>query len=327
MSRRKYFYNTQSLQFEELKVPMKTKLARGFSMFCAILVAATVLYVLADRYLPSQKEKALMREINEMKFQYSGMTAEIGKMTQELTRIQQRDAHLHRFMLDMEPIDESIWTAGVGGSDEYAPLDAYRNAGKIMKETHLTVDQLKRQLSIQAKSLDTIEAIAIDKEDRIEAIPSIKPVRVDLLKRNISMLSGFGIRLHPVHKVNKMHYGLDFTAIRGTAIQSTGNGVVIHVRKSKSGYGRNVIIDHGYGYTTLYGHMDEIHVRVGDKVKKGEQIGTVGSTGTSTAPHCHYEVRLKGVAVDPIHFCLDELSPAEYAEVVERASSAKQSFD
>ncbi len=327
MSRRKYFYNTQTLQFEELKVPMKTKLARGFGMFCAILVSAGILYVLSDIYFPSQKEKSLMREISEMKFQYDGMTAEIGDMSQELTRIQQRDAHLHRFMLDMDPVDESVWTAGVGGSNRYGNLDAYQNAGKIMKETHVTVDQLKRQLNIQAKSLDTIEAIAIDKEDRIGAIPSIKPVRVDLLKRNISMLSGYGIRLHPIHKVNKMHFGLDFTAVRGTAIQSTGNGIVIHVRKSISGYGRNVIIDHGYGYQTLYGHMDEIHVVVGDKIKKGEQIGTVGSTGTSTAPHCHYEVRINGKAVDPIHFCLDELSPEEYTEVVRRAANAKQSFD
>lgn len=306
---------------------MKTKLARGFGMFCAILVSAGILYILSDIYLPSQKEKALMREISEMKFQYSGMTSEIGNMSDELTRIQQRDAHLHRFLLDMDPVDESIWSAGVGGSDEYGSFDAYRNAGKIMKETHVSVDQLKRQLNVQAKSLDTIEAIAVDKEERIGAVPSIKPVRVDLLKRNISMLSGFGIRFHPVHKVNKMHYGLDFTAVRGTAIQSTGNGTVIHVRESKSGYGRNVIIDHGYGYQTLYGHMDEIHVVVGDTIKKGEQIGTVGSTGTSTAPHCHYEVRVNGKAIDPIHFCLDELTPEEYAEVVERASSAKQSFD
>jgi len=327
MSRRKYFYNTQTLQFEELKVSLKNKLARSFGIFCAIIVSASVLYVLADTYLPSQKEKALMREISEMKFHYNGMTAEIGSMSQELTRIQQRDAHLHRFMLDMNPVDESIWNAGVGGSNQYGALDAYENAGKILKETHLSVDQLKRQLNIQARSLDTIEAIAINKEDRIGAIPSIKPVRIDLLKRNISMLSGYGIRLHPVHKVNKMHFGLDFTALRGTAIQSTGNGVIAHVRRSKSGYGRNVIIDHGYGYQTLYGHMDEIHVKVGDKVKKGEQIGTVGSTGTSTAPHCHYEVRIDGKAVDPIHFCLDELSPEEYAEVVHRASSAKMSFD
>ena len=229
MSRRKYFYNTQTLQFEELKVPLKRKIARAFGIFCAILVSGTALYILADTYLPSQKEKALMREISEMKFQYDGMTSEVRNMSQELTRIQQRDADLHRFMLDMDPIDEAVWTAGTGGSNQYGTLDAYHNAGKVMKETHLSVDQLRRQLNIQAKSLDTIEAIAIDKEDRIRAIPSIKPVRVDLLKRNISMLSGYGIRLHPVHKVNKMHFGLDFTAERGTAIQSTGNGVALRM--------------------------------------------------------------------------------------------------
>ena len=325
---RKYFYNKQTLQYEPLAVPVRVKLLRGFGIFSAILVSAAVMYVISDMYFPSQKERALMREIEEMRYEYDALVTEVGDMTDELSRIQDRDAQVHRFMFDMDPIAESVWEAGVGGSDEYSKLRTYPNAGEVMAESRSKVDKLKRQVELQNASLDTIEAMAELRAQRLEAIPSIKPVRVDLLKRNVSLLSGYGIRLHPVHKVNKLHEGLDFTAPSGTAIQATGSGKVVRVSKQKSGYGRHVMIDHGFdGFQTLYAHMDEIHVELGDEVKKGQQIGTVGNTGTSTAPHCHYEVRINGKAVDPIHYCLDGLTPEQYQLVVERACTANSSFD
>jgi murein DD-endopeptidase MepM/ murein hydrolase activator NlpD len=169
--------------------------------------------------------------------------------------------------------------------------------------------------------------MAKSREDMIASIPSIKPVRIDKLSKDMNLMSGYGIRLHPVHKVNKMHEGLDFTAPPGTPIQSTGNGRVIKVENKSSGYGRHVIIDHGFGYQTLYAHMKEIKIRQGTIVKKGQLIGTVGNTGTSTAPHCHYEVRYNKRPVNPIHYCMDDLSPQEYQELVEKASITNQSFD
>ena len=147
------------------------------------------------------------------------------------------------------------------------------------------------------------------------------------LKRKVKHLSGYGIRLHPVHKVKKFHKGIDFTAPKGTAIQSTGNGKVVRVEKRRSGYGTNVIIDHGYGFTSLYAHMKTVNVKKGQRVSKGQKIGTVGSTGTSTAPHLHYEVRINGKAVNPIDYCLDGLSPEEYKELIEKATVENQSFD
>ena len=140
-------------------------------------------------------------------------------------------------------------------------------------------------------------------------------------------LSGYGIRLHPVHKIKKFHKGIDFTAPRGTAIQATGNGVIQRVENRKNGYGRNVIIDHGFGYTTLYAHMQDVDVEVGDTVTKGQKIGTIGSSGTSTAPHLHYEVRINNRPVNPIDYCMDGLTPEEYKELVIRASIENQSFD
>lgn len=324
----KYFYNKQTLQYEEIKVPVRIKVLRGIGIFCAILFAGVVLHILADTLLPSQKERALMREIDQMEMEYADLLNEVESMSAELARIQDRDKQVHRFMFDMDPIDDAVWTAGVGGSDRYSNLRNYPNAGEVMAHSHERIDQLKRQLDLQFKSLDTIEAMAELRAERLEAIPSIKPVRVDLLKKNVSMLSGYGLRLHPIHKVQKMHQGLDFTAPKGTAIQATGSGTVIEVKKPKSGYGRHVVIDHGFdGFQTLYAHLDEIHVSEGEKVVKGQQLGTVGSTGTSTAPHCHYEVRINGRAVDPIHYCLDGLSPQEYQEVVERANNSAISFD
>ncbi len=328
MRTKRYFYNQQTLQYEEFKVPVKTKVFRAFGVLCAILVSSAIIYVIADTYFPSQKEMALMREIDEMKYQYDMLTEEVELMASELDRIQERDADVHRFMFNMDPIDEAIWSAGIGGTDKFNSLSTYPNAGKVMAETSERIARLSRQLDIQQKSLDTIETMAALRAERIEATPSIKPVRVDLLKKDFSMLSGFGMRMHPIHKVNKMHEGIDFTAPEGTAIQATGTGTVVTVRKSKSGWGRYVVIDHGFdGFRTLYGHMDEIHVKVGDRVVKGQQIGTVGNTGTSTAPHCHYEVHINGRAVDPIHYCLDGLTPEQYQEVVDRARSATQSFD
>jgi len=156
---------------------------------------------------------------------------------------------------------------------------------------------------------------------------TIKPVQEDKLKRKLRHMSGYGIRIHPVHKVNKFHKGIDFTAPKGTAIQATGNGVVKRVQKKKFGYGNNIIIDHGFGYTTLYAHMAELHVKRGDKVTKGQKIGTIGNTGTSTAPHLHYEVRINDRPVNPIDYCMDGLSPEEYKELVQRAATENQSFD
>ena len=215
----------------------------------------------------------------------------------------------------------------LGGHDQYENLTNYKNSGELILSTQKKADKLELQLVLQSKSLDTIVNMAKNREKMFASIPSIKPVRSDKLPRHLQLLSGFGMRPHPIHKVMKMHAGMDFTAPKGTPIQATGDGEVVRVKRDKVGYGKSVIIDHGYGYTTLYAHMQDIQVRVGEKVKKGQQIGTVGNSGTSTAPHCHYEVRKNGNAVDPINFCMDGLSPEEYQELVEMAATGNQSFD
>jgi murein DD-endopeptidase MepM/ murein hydrolase activator NlpD len=327
MAGKKYVYNESTLSFEQYRTPGKFRLFRLFGYLCATVVTSALFFFLHNTYFPSQKELALMRELDQMKYQYASVTEQIDKLSADLNAVQERDAGIHRFMLGMEPIDESVWEGGTGGSEKYANYVKFPNSGEILDETNEKVDKLMLQLKLQKSSLDTILQRAKDRADMIASIPSIKPVRIDLLKKNLNAMSGFGIRIHPVHKVDRMHTGIDFTAPKGTPIQATGNGKVIKADRSRFGYGNHVIIDHGYGYTTLYGHMMTIQVSEGDEVQKGQTIGMVGNTGTSTAPHLHYEVRLKGNPVDPIIYCMDDLSPGEYQSLVERAKLENQSFD
>ena len=279
------------------------------------------------KLFPSPNEEAKSVEILKLQEQLKAKESQINDFDLTLAKIQERDRGIHRVILGMDPIDENIWDGGVGGSDRYEKFRLLGESGNLMAAVQQKADKLKWRLAKQSESFDAIAEAAMKKEERFAAIPSIKPVRSDKLKRNIKLLSGFGMRLHPIHKVRKMHTGIDFTAPRGTAIQSTGNGTVVRVQKIRTGYGHNVTIDHGFGYQTLYGHMSRIDVKKGQKVKKGEKIGLVGSTGGSTAPHLHYEVIHNGRKVNPIDYCLDGLSPKEYDELKKLAETANQSLD
>ncbi len=327
MAGKKYVYNESSLSFEEYKTPGKFRLLTLFGYLCATVVTSLVFFFLHNTYFPSQQELALKREMEQMKYHYDGITEQLDEMSSELSVVQERDRGIHRFMLGMEPIDEAVWSGGTGGNEKYANFVKFPNTGALLISTQEKVDKLMLQLKIQKNSLDTILFKANKRADMIASIPSIKPVRIDLLKKNLNAMSGFGIRLHPVHKVDRMHTGIDFTAPKGTPIQATGNGKVIKAEHERVGYGNHVIIDHGFGYTSLYGHMATFTVKVGDVIQKGQSIGTVGTSGTSTAPHLHYEVRYKDDPVDPITYCLDDLTPREYQQLVSRAALENQSFD
>ena len=327
MKREKYVYNEQTLQYEKFKRSPAEKLTRFSGMFFSIVICSAVIFGIAFKYFPTPKEKSLERENQQMVYHFSNLKGDFGIIAEDLNQLQRKDADVHRMIFGLDPIDESVWNGGVGGHNKYAMLDNFGNTGEMISESLENVDKLKRKIELQRESLDMIFELAQSKEKKLASIPSIKPVVEDKLKRKIKHLSGYGIRLHPVHKVKKFHKGIDFTAPKGTAIQATGNGKVIRVEKKKRGYGHNVVIDHGYGYTTLYAHMKTIIVKKGEKVTKGQKIGEIGSTGTSTAPHLHYEVRINGKAVNPIDYCLDGLSPTEYKELVAKASEENQSFD
>ncbi|WP_319942125.1 M23 family metallopeptidase [Portibacter marinus] len=327
MKREKYVYNPNTLTYEKHQLGTKEIIKRSIGITSGVILTSILLCAFAYYYLPSPKERAQKRELDQLSMQYELLTNEMNSMAQELGKVQEKDANIHRVILGMDPIDENVWEGGIGGSEKYDYITNYSNTGKIIKQSLSKLDKLKLQFEIQKRSLDTLEMLADSRKEKLASIPSIKPVRADHLKRNILKLSGYGYRIHPIHNVKKFHKGIDFTAPKGTAIISSGDGKVIRVEEKKRGYGKNIIIDHGYGYTTLYGHLSEIDVEVGEKVTRGQVIGKIGSTGTSTAPHLHYEVRINGNAVNPIDYCMDGLTPEEYQILVHRAAEENQSFD
>lgn len=327
MRKEKFVYNTQTLRYEKVVDPLKIKLLRVLGFVSAVLVSAIIIISVTMRYFPSPREQALINELSDTKNQITSLQSEFGLVTKELDYLQERDANVHRMIFGMDPIDSDVWNGGVGGHDKYADFKMYKNTGDLLIETKSKVDKLKRQLVIQSKSLDEVEDLSNKREEMLAAIPAIKPIRSDKLQRNIRSLSGFGMRMHPIFKRRKMHTGIDFTCPQGTPIHASGNGTIAKVIHKKSGYGTHIIIDHGFGYRSLYAHMSTVDVKVGEKIKRGQIIGGVGNTGTSTAAHLHYEVLYKGQKVNPIHYCMDGLSDQEYQELVNMASITNQSLD
>jgi murein DD-endopeptidase MepM/ murein hydrolase activator NlpD len=327
MKKVKYVYNNSTLQFEEHALTLRQKAFRFLSQLSAIVFTGLIFYFAFAAFFPSPNEKALQEEISRTKLELQNLNLQLDKYAASLSTLHEKDNQVYKMIFNESPVDEGVWEGGTGGHDKYKMYENLTNTGEIIKSAHLKLDKITRQADIQNKSLEKIFSLASSREQKLASIPSIKPVRSDKLKKEVEMLSGFGMRLHPVHKIKKMHTGIDFTAPEGTAIQATGEGIIESVNSAGRGYGNSVVINHGFGYKTLYAHMKSVGVRTGQKVKKGQQIGTVGSTGTSTAPHLHYEVLIGGKHVNPIDFVLDGLTPQEYLLVVKKASASNQSWD
>ena len=327
MRKEKFVYNEQTLRYEKVRLSWQARAVRILGFMCAGLLTAFLFTLVIWNVFPSPKEKALKREIDEVRSLIAQMNISMDEHEKVLDNIHQRDNYVHRLTFGMEPVEEYVWDGGVGGAQRYGDLLSYSNTGSLLQETMMRMDKFKRQLRTQSTSMDTLETMAANKADMLASIPMIKPVRSDRLARRVQSLSGYGMRLHPILKRMKMHTGIDFTAKKGTPIQSTGAGRVKKVIKKNSGYGYYVVIDHGFGYESLYAHMQRIDVKIGEKVVRGQQIGTVGSTGRSTAPHCHYEVIYQGKKIDPINYVLDGLSPEEYNQLTDQAAIINQSMD
>ncbi len=325
MSKEKFIYNTHTLQYEKLEANAKEYALKIFGFFSAIIVTAFLCYPLMQKLFPSAEVQAKNNEIEQLKLSLEALQKQNDLNEKAIAGLQQRDAKLFRLAFNADPIDPSIYNGGTGGFDKFANFANF-GSSKTIVETQEKIERMSRLIALQSHSFDTIANLVKEKEKMLSSIPSIKPVRADLLAAHLDALSGFGWRVHPIHKVRRFHKGIDFTADQGTAIQATGDGTVVKADYD-SGYGKCVIISHGYGYQTLYGHMSRIDVKDGEKVKKGQRIGLIGSTGQSTGPHCHYEVHLNGNVINPVQYCLDGLSPSEYAALVSAATRESYSKD
>lgn len=323
MAKIRYHFNTKSLKIEKVQVTMRQKLTRLFSILASGVVFATAVLVLAYNFIESPKERILQREIEQYELQYKILNDRMEQVQAVVADLQDRDDNIYRVIFESEPIPSSVRKAGFGGSDRYAKLEGFKNT-EIISNTALKLDLITSQLYVQSKSFDEVFALAKRKEDLLASIPAIQPVSNKDLRR---IGSYFGYRTDPFYKVTKFHEGMDFTATVGTDIYSTGDGIVKSVDRSKGGYGNCIVINHGFGYETLYAHMSKMDVRRGEKVKRGQVIGHIGNTGKSTSPHLHYEVHKGGKAIDPVNFFFNDITPEEYERMTEMSQQPSQTLD
>ncbi|HNW69982.1 MAG TPA: M23 family metallopeptidase [Bacteroidales bacterium] len=321
MKKTKYHFNTKTLSFEEFKVSVKQKFFRFFSILTSGMVISAVFMLVLYSFIDSPKERVLKRENEKLKLQYSLLDNRMDQISAVLANMQNRDDNIYRTIFEAEPIPDNVRKAGYGGEDRYKDLKGYDNSD-LMKNTAMRLDMISRQLYVQSKSFDEIILMAKNKEKMLSCIPAIQPVS----KTRCSIVSGFGYRIHPIYKTARMHTGIDFAAKTGTPIYATGDGTVVDPKGNQSGYGIVCVINHGFGFQSLYGHMSKMIVKPGDKVKRGQVIGFVGSTGLSVAPHCHYEIIKNGNKINPVNYFYNDLTPQEYEKVIEQASKLNQSL-
>lgn len=323
MAKAKYKFNPETLSYDKVEQNLKARFSRFFILFSVSIVMSIIMVTVFLQFYESPKAKSLKRENKQLLTQYELMYKNLEDMEKVLADLQERDDNLYRVIFEADPIPNSIRKAGFGGVNKYAQLENLDNS-KLVLRTARKLDIISKQAYVQSKSYDEVVSLAMDKEKLLASLPAIMPVSNSDLKRTAS---GWGFRIHPIYKIRKFHYGMDFTAPIGTEVYATGDGVVKAVKTSRTGYGRWVIIDHGYGYETLYGHLNEFNVKRGQKIKRGSIIGYVGNAGTSTGPHLHYEVHKNGKAVNPQYYYFKDLSPNEYDRMISITNNAGQSYD
>lgn len=320
MAKIKYFYNPHSLDFEKARISVRTLALRVFGFLSASIVAGASLLLVAYYYIDSPKEKILKRELENYELQTKVLNKKVDKLYTSINELKERDASVYRAIFEADPINYDTRKASV---NDYKDLEGFANS-ESLKALNQRVDALAEQVTIQTKSMEQLAKLAENKTEFLASIPAIQPVSNKKLR---SMASGFGYRLHPIYKTYKMHSGIDFTAPTGTPIYATGNGRVVPAPDGASGYGNHVVLDHGFGYKTLYAHMYKSKVKMGQRVKRGQLIGYVGNTGLSSGPHLHYEVIKNGNKINPINYFFNDLTETDYAAMREIAERPTQSFD
>jgi murein DD-endopeptidase MepM/ murein hydrolase activator NlpD len=323
MSKLKYNYDSESLSYRKIE-RKKSDVIQYILIYLFGSAFLSIFFIfLTSTYFESPKEKALTRELENLTLQYDILNKKIEDAQKVLSNIEERDNAIYRIYFESSPISEDKRKAGFGGINRYKKYDGY-DYSDLIKESNRNIDVLQKRIIVQSKSLDEITKLALEKEKFLQAIPAIQPVNNDDLTR---IASGYGTRTDPFTKAKKFHYGMDFTAPRGTPVYATGDGVVKRVDSRSTGYGKHIRIDHGYGYVSLYAHLYKYNVKKWQKVKRGDLIGYVGSTGRSQAPHLHYEVFKDKGRINPVNFYYGNLTAKEFDELLKQTSLVNQSLD
>jgi murein DD-endopeptidase MepM/ murein hydrolase activator NlpD len=323
MSKTKFRFNTETLEYEKVTKNFWVVAWKVLAFVSIAGVMGLIGVMFSFQWLSSPGEKALQNEIAQYQTQLELLNKKTQDMQAFMAELATRDEGVYREIFEADPIPSDIRQAATGGVDKYTSLDEMQN-GLELKKLHQKLDRISSQYKVQEKSYDELIKMAKAKSKMLASIPAIQPVANKNLTR---VASGYGYRIDPIYRTRKMHKGIDFTAPKGTKVYATGDGVVKKVSRARWGYGTHIVISHGYSYTTLYGHLSRTNVRPGQKVKRGQLIGLVGSTGKSTGPHLHYEVAKNGTQVNPIGYFYNDLSAEEYEQILELSSNANQSFD
>jgi len=311
------------MRFEKHVLPFRVRLLRVFGFIASSLFTAGIFVLILYKYFPSSNEKMLMQQNADLMQAYAILNQQLDATEQEMSELEKRDNEVYRAIFEAAPVPDSARLKAMEKRKEIQLVQRMSESELINNITD-QINKLKLRVAYQTKSYDEINNMIRNKEKLLAAIPAIQPVSNKSLRR---VASGFGPRIDPVYKVRKMHAGLDFTAPQGTPIYATADGRVRTAGFNAGGYGNHVVINHGYGYETLYGHMYKIKVRPGQNIKRGEVIGYVGNTGKSTGPHCHYEVHKNGRPINPVYYFYNDLTPEQFDQMLKLAASSNQSLD
>lgn len=316
-----YIYNPETDNFERVFPSIRGRFIGFLKMAGLSLIIGIGLYFVIFYTFDAPTEANLRKENATLKSQYNILNRRLDNSLKVMANIQNRDDNFYRVMMQMDPVGYGQRLAGLDNEKRYRELQNIPDAGLVRLLTQ-RLDLFERQLYAQSLSFDQLRATASKQKDKLAHIPSVIPINI----KDFTMSSGYGVRRDPIYGSSKFHAGLDFAAKTGTPVFATADGKVTEAGR-QSGYGNCIDISHGYNYLTRYAHLSEVLVKPGQVVKRGEMIGRVGSTGKSTGPHLHYEVRFKDEPQNPVNYYFMDLTPEEYAEMVQLAENAGHVMD
>ncbi len=318
----KYYLNPETLRFERVRLSSKQRIQYSVIFSIGLIALAVMLRYGFEHYYPTPRQVIYERANNTIRSDYISMNKELQEVESQLAELRNRDDRFYRSILSLEPVPASIREAGTGGSDRNVHLRNLRKPG-LVRDVSQRIDKISSKMQIQSSSLVNVYEEALSNQHFLACKPSINPISS---ADPFWLTSSFGYRNDPFTHVRAAHHGIDLAGPYGLDIHCTGEGTVILAQLNRHGYGKEVVIDHGYGYTSRYAHLQDIQVKRGQKLKRGEVVGTLGSTGRSTGPHLHYEIRKSGVAVNPMYFFFESITPGEYNVLASRAMQSENSY-
>lgn len=313
----RYVFNPISLKYEVYEGPRYMRYVRALLVIAAACGLCWLYFWIFTSVLGLDLPKTarLRKENAQWQARIAIVNRQLDRCQQTLEGVEERDDHVYRSIFALNPIPDEVKTAGFGGVARYDYLDAY-GANPNLKATLKRIDMLTKRTYVQSMALDEVYLTSLTAGDMVSHIPAVPPILPD--RTQFHLASPFGRRIDPVYGGVRHHGGQDFAARRGYPVYATGDGVVETTRFQFTGYGNEIIINHGFGYKTRYAHLSHIDVAPGIVVHRGDQIGAIGSTGKATGPHLHYEVIYKGTAVNPYSYMDLSMSVDEYRAMTEK---------